>query len=106
MKFLILVGLPVFLPIIAALVLATLAMRTRSQGRRRSSLIALWCATALTLVGAGFWIWFFRDGMGPGVRVSSGGEAWGRFWMTYWWVAALALALPLVASRISRVPRA
>lgn len=105
MKFVALFVLPVFVPAIAALVLTPLAMLTRSPARRRASLIALWCATALILSGVGFWTWFFRDGVGPGMHVSSGSEAWGRFWADYWFVAALALALPIAASQISRISR-
>jgi hypothetical protein len=41
-------------------------------------------AALVGLAATGFWSWFFRDGLGPGMVVSQGLLAWIRFAEGFW----------------------
>jgi hypothetical protein len=98
---------PLFLAVTFGVVtvgFASTAILTRLPSRRKLAVATLFWTTALGLFILGLSSWFFRDGLAPGMLVSSGGEAWRRFLSDYW-LGALVASIPLVAALIfSRIP--
>jgi hypothetical protein len=60
-------------------VLALALFWCRSAKQRRLCLRIFYGVGALLVAWCSFWGWFFRDGLGPGMVVSTGWLAWQRF---------------------------
>ena len=61
------------------IMLASLLFWCRSAKQRRLCLRMFFGVGTLLVCWCSFWSWFYRDGLGPGMVVSTGLLAWQRF---------------------------
>lgn len=71
-------------------------------------MVALGVAFASLLIGLflGAFTWLLRDGLGPDILESSGGEALRRFIAGFWPIGAVCLTISAVALFVTRRRRA
>ncbi len=90
---------------IALVLIASIVFLVR---RTRLAFGAMAAVSTLTLAHWGWWIWFFRDGMGPDSIPSQGAEAMTRFLENFWIPAAcwaLLIVTGLLILRATKVQR-